>query len=74
MKMNDCGKDSGIILKGNPGFLHLKEVQRPPAFAVACFCYFDFHTVSYSGSSTEQFVDFARSMLVFVLPLIHRSV
>ena len=48
----------------------LKGVQRPAAFAIVCFCYCEFRTVSYSGSCAEQVVDFAQSMLVFLLPLI----
>ena len=47
----------------------LKGVQRPAAFAIVCFCFCEFRTVSYSGSCAEQVADCAQSMLVFVLPL-----
>ena len=48
----------------------LKGVQRPAAFAIVCFCFCEFRTVSYSGSCGEHDADFTQSMLVFVLPLI----
>ena len=38
------------------------------AFSIVCFCFCEFRTVSHSGSCTEQGVDFAQSMLVFVFP------
>ena len=47
---------------------NLKGVQRPAAFAIVCF-FFEFCTVSFSGSCAEQVADFAQSMLAFVLPL-----
>ena len=47
----------------------VKGVQRPAAFVIVCFCFCEFRTVSYSGSCAEHIVDFAQSMLVFVLPL-----
>ena len=31
----------------------LKGVQRPAAFAIVCFCFCEFRTVSYSGSCAE---------------------
>ena len=49
--------------------ISLKGLQRPAAFAIVCFCIGEFRTVRYSGSCGEQVVDFAQSMLVFVLPL-----
>ena len=49
--------------------LPLKGVQRPAAFAIVCFCFCEFRTVSYSGRCGEQYADFTQSMLVFVLPL-----
>ena len=50
-------------------FKILKGVQRPAAFAIVCFCFCEFRTVSYSGSCGEHDADFTQSMLVFVLPL-----
>ena len=46
----------------------LKGVQRPAAFAIINFCFCEFRAVSYTGSCAEQVVDYAQSMLVFVLP------
>ena len=48
---------------------NLKGIQRPAAFAIVCFCFCEFRTVSYSGSCAEHVADFAQSMLVVVLPL-----
>ena len=53
-------------------FPPLKGVQRPAAFAIVCFCFCEFRTVSYSESCGEQDADFTQSMLVFVLPLTKR--
>ena len=47
----------------------LKGVQRPAAFAIVCCCFCEFRKIRYSGSCGEQVIDFAQSMLVFVLPL-----
>ena len=47
----------------------LKGVQIPAAFAIVCFCSCEFRTANYSESCAEQVVEFAQSMLVFVLPL-----
>ena len=47
----------------------LKGAQRPAAFAIVCFCFCEFCTVSYSGSCGEQVTEFTQSMLVFALPL-----
>ena len=44
----------------------LTGVQRPAAFAIICFCFCEFRTVSYSGSCAEQEADL---LLVFVLLL-----
>ena len=49
--------------------INLKRVQRPAAFAVVCFCFCEFRTVSYSGSCGEQVAEFVQSMLVLVLSL-----
>ena len=35
-------------------FHDLKGVQRPAAFAIACFCFCEFCTLSYSGNCGEQ--------------------
>ena len=50
-------------------FLCLKGEERPAASTIVCFCFYEFRTVSYSGSCGEQVADFVQSMLVFVLPL-----
>ena len=49
--------------------IKLKGVKRPASFAIFCFCFCQFQTVSYSGSCTEHVANFAQSMLVFVLSL-----
>ena len=66
-----CGhierKDQGTSSMGFS--VSLKGVQTSAAFAIVCFCFSEFRTVSYSGSCAEQAVEFAQSMLVFVLPV-----
>ena len=47
----------------------LKGEQRPAAFAIVCFCFCEFRTVSYLGRCGEQAADVVQSMLVFVFPL-----
>ena len=47
----------------------LKGGQRPAAFAIVCFCFCEFHAVSYPESCAEQVAEFAQSILDFVLPL-----
>ena len=47
----------------------LKGEQRPAAFAIVCFCFCEYRTVSYSGSCGEQVAEFMQSMMVFALPL-----
>ena len=44
----------------------LTVVQIPAAFAIVCFCFCEFRTVSYSGSCAEQEADL---LLVFLLLL-----
>ena len=46
----------------------LKGIQKPAAFAIVCFCFCEFRTVSYSGSC-GALLEGVQSMLVFALPL-----
>ena len=50
-------------------FCSLKGIQRPAAFAIVCFCFCEFCTVSYSGNCAEQVANLLQGMLVFMLPL-----
>ena len=45
---------------------HLKGVQRPAAFAIVCFCFWEFR---FSGSYGAQVADLVQGMLVFAPPL-----
>ena len=67
------GQEESGLVEMESSIIHqfpLKGVQRPAAFAIVCFCFCEFRTVSYFESCAEQVVEFAQSMLVFVLLLI----
>ena len=64
--------DKIIVLLGN--FYVLRGAQRPASFAIICFCFGEFHAVSYSGSCAAQVAEFEQSMLVFLLPLMFRDI
>ena len=62
-------ENAAHIDDSNGGGCNVKGKQRPAAFAIVCFCFCEFHTVSYSRICGEQVADVVQSMMVFVLPL-----
>ena len=66
---SDFSGQDMFIFTSKPWRLRLEGVRRPAAFAIVCYCFCKYRTVSYSVSCAEPVADFMPSVLVSALPV-----